>query len=65
MDKLLASEESSVQDVDLGLILGQSRNGRWLTEDDPVIPLEDEEAESDTDGQSETSISLIGDCHLI
>ncbi|XP_012676002.2 chromodomain-helicase-DNA-binding protein 1-like isoform X1 [Clupea harengus] len=52
VDKLLASEESSVQDVDLGLILGQSRNGRWLTEDDPVIPLEDEEAESDTDGQN-------------
>ncbi|XP_062412778.1 chromodomain-helicase-DNA-binding protein 1-like [Sardina pilchardus] len=53
VDKLLASDESSVQDVELGLILGQSRDGQWLTEDDPVLPTEDEEeSESDTDGQN-------------
>ncbi|XP_041912235.1 chromodomain-helicase-DNA-binding protein 1-like isoform X1 [Alosa sapidissima] len=52
VDKLLASDESSVQDVELGLILGQSRDGQWLTEDDPVPSTEDEDTESDTDGQN-------------
>ncbi|XP_061081834.1 chromodomain-helicase-DNA-binding protein 1-like [Conger conger] len=51
VDKLLASEESSVQDVDLGLILGQSRDGRWLTEEDPAPPAEEEE-DPDTDDQT-------------
>uniref|UniRef100_A0A8C2ALB5 Chromodomain helicase DNA binding protein 1-like n=1 Tax=Cyprinus carpio TaxID=7962 RepID=A0A8C2ALB5_CYPCA len=36
VDKLLSSEESSIQDVDLRLILGQSRDGRWLTEEEHV-----------------------------
>ncbi|KAL2089498.1 hypothetical protein ACEWY4_014186 [Coilia grayii] len=53
VDKLLASEESSVQDVDLQLILGQSHDGQWLTEDDPAIPVEEDEgSESDTEGQN-------------
>uniref|UniRef100_A0A667YDN3 Chromodomain helicase DNA binding protein 1-like n=1 Tax=Myripristis murdjan TaxID=586833 RepID=A0A667YDN3_9TELE len=29
VDKLLSSEESSIQDVDLGKILGHSRDGQW------------------------------------
>uniref|UniRef100_H3CH38 Chromodomain helicase DNA binding protein 1-like n=1 Tax=Tetraodon nigroviridis TaxID=99883 RepID=H3CH38_TETNG len=33
MDKLLSSEESSVDDVNLEKILGPSRHGRWLDED--------------------------------
>uniref|UniRef100_A0A8C1QXQ4 Chromodomain helicase DNA binding protein 1-like n=1 Tax=Cyprinus carpio TaxID=7962 RepID=A0A8C1QXQ4_CYPCA len=36
VDKLLSSEESSIQDVDLRLILGQSRDGRWLTDEEHV-----------------------------
>ncbi|KAJ8350442.1 hypothetical protein SKAU_G00255720 [Synaphobranchus kaupii] len=55
VDKLLASEESSVQDVDLEVILGQSRDGRWLTEDDPALPGEEddkEEEEEDMDNKS-------------
>ncbi|XP_035250471.1 chromodomain-helicase-DNA-binding protein 1-like isoform X1 [Anguilla anguilla] len=51
VDKLLASEESSVQDVDLGLILGRSRGGHWLDEDDPAVPGEEEE-DADTDNQT-------------
>ncbi|XP_036396796.1 chromodomain-helicase-DNA-binding protein 1-like [Megalops cyprinoides] len=47
VDKLLASEESSVQDVDLGLILGQSRDGQWLTEEHPPLPTEEGEASDD------------------
>uniref|UniRef100_A0A8C9WMU2 Chromodomain helicase DNA binding protein 1-like n=1 Tax=Scleropages formosus TaxID=113540 RepID=A0A8C9WMU2_SCLFO len=34
VDKLLASEESSVQDVDLGLILGRTEGGQWLVDED-------------------------------
>ncbi|XDV35684.1 hypothetical protein PO909_005580 [Leuciscus waleckii] len=36
VDKLLSSEESSIQDVDLRLILGQSRDGQWLTDEEHV-----------------------------
>uniref|UniRef100_A0A8C5CVN9 Chromodomain helicase DNA binding protein 1-like n=1 Tax=Gadus morhua TaxID=8049 RepID=A0A8C5CVN9_GADMO len=35
VDKLLASEESSIQDVDLGKILGHTKNGQWVAEQDP------------------------------
>ncbi|XP_063056998.1 chromodomain-helicase-DNA-binding protein 1-like isoform X2 [Engraulis encrasicolus] len=60
VDKLLASDESSVQDVDLRLILGQSRDGHWLTEEDdlataPPTTKDVEDGESggaDTDGQN-------------
>ncbi|KAI1899825.1 hypothetical protein AGOR_G00065750 [Albula goreensis] len=51
VDKLLASEESSVQDVDMELILGQSRDGQWLTSEDPALPSEEEEG-TDTDNQT-------------
>uniref|UniRef100_A0A8C2ALZ3 Chromodomain-helicase-DNA-binding protein 1-like n=1 Tax=Cyprinus carpio TaxID=7962 RepID=A0A8C2ALZ3_CYPCA len=53
VDKLLSSEESSIQDVDLRLILGQSRDGRWLTEEEHVkLNESDEEEDEDMEGQN-------------
>ncbi|KAL4656875.1 chromodomain-helicase-DNA-binding protein 1-like isoform X2 [Arapaima gigas] len=50
VDKLLASEESSVQDVDLELILGRSEWGQWLV-DEPSL-LSEEEDNSLTDSKN-------------
>uniref|UniRef100_A0A8C1MBF3 Chromodomain helicase DNA binding protein 1-like n=1 Tax=Cyprinus carpio TaxID=7962 RepID=A0A8C1MBF3_CYPCA len=47
VDKLLSSEESSIQDVDLRLILGQSRDGRWLTDEEHVKLNESDEEEDE------------------
>ncbi|KAJ8409865.1 hypothetical protein AAFF_G00209060 [Aldrovandia affinis] len=55
VDKLLASEESSVQEVDLGLILGKTLDGQWLTSEEPVPPREEEE---DTDTNNQTHMYL-------
>ncbi|XP_016322652.1 chromodomain-helicase-DNA-binding protein 1-like isoform X2 [Sinocyclocheilus anshuiensis] len=53
VDKLLSSEESSIQDVDLRLILGQSRDGRWLTDEEHVkLNESDEEEDEDMEGQN-------------
>ncbi|XP_067085682.1 chromodomain-helicase-DNA-binding protein 1-like isoform X3 [Osmerus mordax] len=47
VDKLLSSEESTVQEVDLSLILGPSRGGEWLSNDDlPRVEEEDSEPDS-------------------
>ncbi|XP_048855150.1 chromodomain-helicase-DNA-binding protein 1-like isoform X2 [Brienomyrus brachyistius] len=43
VDKLLASEESSVQNVDLGLILGRTENGQWVDDEEPMETREEEE----------------------
>ncbi|XP_059426886.1 chromodomain-helicase-DNA-binding protein 1-like [Carassius carassius] len=52
VDKLLSSEESSIQDVDLRLILGQSRDGRWLTDEEHAkLNESDEEEDEDLEGQ--------------
>ncbi|XP_071202774.1 chromodomain-helicase-DNA-binding protein 1-like isoform X1 [Salvelinus alpinus] len=55
VDKLLSSEESSIQVVNLGLILGQSRDGEWLTDEAPTqtkdLPTEEEE-EGESEGQN-------------
>ncbi|XP_070816847.1 chromodomain-helicase-DNA-binding protein 1-like [Chaetodon trifascialis] len=53
VDKLLSSEESSVQDVELEKILGPSRDGQWADEEDFTSLREEEEEEeksSDSDG---------------
>ncbi|XP_069053587.1 chromodomain-helicase-DNA-binding protein 1-like isoform X2 [Lepisosteus oculatus] len=50
VDKLLSSEESSMQDVDLGMILGQTQRGRWVTDEDPALLREEES--SDIEGQT-------------
>ncbi|KAG1938598.1 chromodomain-helicase-DNA-binding protein 1-like [Pimephales promelas] len=53
VDKLLSSEESSIQDVDLRLILGQSRDGQWLTDEEHVkLNESDEEENEDMEGQN-------------
>lgn len=53
VDKLLSSEESSVQDVDLGKILGESRDGEWTTHsDDSALPKEEEEEGEDEEERS-------------
>ncbi|XP_056606446.1 chromodomain-helicase-DNA-binding protein 1-like [Triplophysa dalaica] len=50
VDKLLSSDESSIQDVDLRQILGLSRNGQWVMDEEHVIPNEsDEEVDEDED----------------
>ncbi|XP_067849244.1 chromodomain-helicase-DNA-binding protein 1-like [Heptranchias perlo] len=49
LDKLLSSEESTVEDVDLENILGETRKGMWVTEDQPMRIVEaNEELESTT-----------------
>ncbi|XP_067453808.1 chromodomain-helicase-DNA-binding protein 1-like isoform X1 [Thunnus thynnus] len=55
VDKLLSSEESSVQDVQLEKILGASRDGQWVDDEDPISlrgEEEEEENDSESDGQS-------------
>ncbi|CAL8309519.1 unnamed protein product [Lota lota] len=54
VDKLLASEESSIQDVDLGEILGHTQNGQWVAEQDPASPSRgDEEEEEENDSEAD------------
>ncbi|XP_072369573.1 chromodomain-helicase-DNA-binding protein 1-like isoform X1 [Scyliorhinus torazame] len=46
LDKLLSSKESTVEDVDLENILGETRKGMWVTEGQPMQTVEkDEELE--------------------
>lgn len=55
MDKLLSSEESSVQEVKLEEILGPSHDGQWVDDEDFATlreEAEEEEVPSCSDGQS-------------
>uniref|UniRef100_A0A671WCK9 Chromodomain-helicase-DNA-binding protein 1-like n=1 Tax=Sparus aurata TaxID=8175 RepID=A0A671WCK9_SPAAU len=55
VDKLLSSEESSVQDVKLEQILGPSRDGQWVADEDFTSlkeEVEEEESTSESDGQN-------------
>ncbi|XP_062251847.1 chromodomain-helicase-DNA-binding protein 1-like [Platichthys flesus] len=56
VDKLLSTEESSVQEVKLKKILGPTRNGQWVDDEDSTALKEDEEEEegrsSEYDGQN-------------
>uniref|UniRef100_M4ANA1 Chromodomain helicase DNA binding protein 1-like n=1 Tax=Xiphophorus maculatus TaxID=8083 RepID=M4ANA1_XIPMA len=53
VDKLLSSDESSIQEVRLEKILGPSQDGQWVDDDDGFSPLEEEvENESDSDEQN-------------
>nr|XP_046246610.1 chromodomain-helicase-DNA-binding protein 1-like isoform X2 [Scatophagus argus] len=55
VDKLLSSEESSVQDVKLEKILGPSHDGQWVDDEDFTSLREEEEEEenlSGSDGQN-------------
>ncbi|XP_066562122.1 chromodomain-helicase-DNA-binding protein 1-like [Amia ocellicauda] len=55
VDKLLSSEESSVQDVDLGLILGQTQGGEWVMDQEPPVS---SEVDSEDDGEGKTHMYL-------
>ncbi|XP_019382822.1 PREDICTED: chromodomain-helicase-DNA-binding protein 1-like [Gavialis gangeticus] len=45
LDKLLSSEGSNIQEVDLGNILGETKGGAWIT--DMVLPSKEENEEQD------------------
>ncbi|NWY02026.1 CHD1L protein, partial [Nothoprocta ornata] len=47
LDKLLSSEGSTIQDVELESILGETKGGMWVT--DVVLPHEDGTEEEDTE----------------
>ncbi|XP_014121854.2 chromodomain-helicase-DNA-binding protein 1-like isoform X1 [Zonotrichia albicollis] len=47
LDKLLSSEGSTVQDVELENILGETKGGQWLM--DTVLPQKEENEEEDTE----------------
>ncbi|XP_063275976.1 chromodomain-helicase-DNA-binding protein 1-like isoform X2 [Prinia subflava] len=47
LDKLLSSEGSTVQDVELENILGETKGGQWIM--DTVLPQKEEDEEEDTE----------------
>ncbi|XP_043368248.1 chromodomain-helicase-DNA-binding protein 1-like isoform X2 [Dermochelys coriacea] len=47
LDKLLSSEGSTIQDVELENILGETKEGMWVN--DVVLPSEEESGEQDTE----------------
>ncbi|XP_026711126.1 chromodomain-helicase-DNA-binding protein 1-like isoform X1 [Athene cunicularia] len=47
LDKLLSSEGSTIQDVELENILGETKGGKWVT--DVVLPHKEESEEEDTE----------------
>ncbi|XP_060689684.1 chromodomain-helicase-DNA-binding protein 1-like isoform X1 [Hemiscyllium ocellatum] len=42
LDKLLSTEESTIEDVDMENILGETRNGLWITKEQSVQTIEEE-----------------------
>lgn len=53
VDKLLSSEESSIQDVDLGKILGRSCDGQWVVDDDSTSIRGEGEEEQDSESDEQ------------
>lgn len=49
LDKLLSSEGSTVQDVELENILGETKEGKWVM--DAVLPQEKENEEEDMESK--------------
>lgn len=49
LDKLLSSEGSTVQDVELENILGETKGGQWIM--DTVLPQKEENEEEDTESK--------------
>lgn len=60
MDKLLSSEEGSVQDVQLEKILGPSRDGQWVEDKDTASPREEAVEEEDRRDSEEQSMFHTG-----
>ncbi|XP_055500999.1 chromodomain-helicase-DNA-binding protein 1-like [Leucoraja erinacea] len=48
LDKLLSSEESTIDDVNLQNILGETRKGMWITQDQLVHKMESNEEQEST-----------------
>uniref|UniRef100_A0A8D3DGV8 Chromodomain-helicase-DNA-binding protein 1-like n=1 Tax=Scophthalmus maximus TaxID=52904 RepID=A0A8D3DGV8_SCOMX len=53
VDKLLSSDESSVQDVKLEKILGPSRDGHWVDDEDSTSLREEEQEEEEEEEEEE------------
>ncbi|XP_026202181.1 chromodomain-helicase-DNA-binding protein 1-like [Anabas testudineus] len=53
VDKLLSSEESTVQDVKLEKILGLSHDGQWVDDEDSTSLREEEEEEEETSSEND------------
>lgn len=49
LDKLLSSEGSSIQDVELENILGETKGGQWIM--DTALPQKEENEEEDTESK--------------
>lgn len=49
LDKLLSSEGSTIQDVELENILGETEGGKWVM--DVVLPCKEEREEEDTESK--------------
>jgi len=60
VDKLLATEESSVQDVDLRKILGRTQDGQWVAQEDPASPSRGEEGEEEEEEEEGTDSGADG-----
>ncbi|XP_059506199.1 chromodomain-helicase-DNA-binding protein 1-like isoform X5 [Stegostoma tigrinum] len=43
LDKLLSTEESTIEDIDMENILGETRNGLWITTEQPMQTVEADE----------------------
>jgi len=56
LDKLLSSEGSTVQDVELENILGETKGGKWVM--DAVLPCEEERNEDDTESKLQIEIHM-------
>ncbi|XP_029939677.1 chromodomain-helicase-DNA-binding protein 1-like isoform X2 [Salarias fasciatus] len=52
IDKLLSSDESSIQEIKLEKIVGSSRDGQWV-EDEEQSPLREEEEDEEEDAEVE------------
>ncbi|XP_015247566.1 PREDICTED: chromodomain-helicase-DNA-binding protein 1-like isoform X1 [Cyprinodon variegatus] len=53
VDKLLSSDESSIEEVKLEKILGPSREGQWVDDDEELSPLRVDEEEMEKGSDSE------------
>ncbi|XP_078115928.1 chromodomain-helicase-DNA-binding protein 1-like isoform X1 [Sander vitreus] len=64
VDKLLSSEESSVQDVKLEKILGPSRQGQWVDEDFTSLIEKQKEEEEEEEEEEENGFESDGQNHM-
>lgn len=56
LDKLLSSEGSTIQDVELQNILGETKGGQWIM--DTVLPQKEENEEEDAESKLRISTAV-------